>query len=223
MSGVSRGTWALHVSVSPLHPSRTPYSDPLKPRDPIRRALRARRRALPAWERRRRDAALARQLTRHPVFLRSRHIALYLANDGEVDLGAVAREARARGKRVYLPVLSPTFHNRLWFAPYGESSPMVRNCFGILEPKVRWRATRPLWSLDLALVPLVGFDRQGNRLGMGGGFYDRSLAYLCRRSAWRKPQLVGVAYAFQECEQVAAEPWDVPLAAVVTDQQFIRS
>jgi 5-formyltetrahydrofolate cyclo-ligase len=157
------------------------------------------------------------------LFLRSRHIALYLANDGEVDLSKVVQQARARGKHVYLPVLSPTFHNRLWFAPYATHTRLARNCFGILEPAARWQTTRPLWSLDLALVPLVGFDRQGNRLGMGGGFYDRSLAYLCRRDVWRKPRLVGVAYAFQECEQLIAEPWDVPLAAVVTDTQFIQS
>jgi len=136
-------------------------------------------------------------------------------------LAPVVHRARAMGKRVYLPVLSPTFHNRLWFARYEPGERLVPNCFGIPEPVCRWQKARRVWTLDLALVPLVGFDRRGNRLGMGGGFYDRTLAYLARRVTWRKPQLVGVAYEFQECDGLAAEPWDVPLAAVVTDRQFL--
>jgi 5-formyltetrahydrofolate cyclo-ligase len=202
-------------------PAASPFSGP-DSRNAIRRELRRRRRELTPWERRRRDLELTRTLARHPLFLRSRHIALYLANDGEADLTAVARRARALGKRCYLPVLSPAFHNRLWFAPWREGMRMAPNCFGIREPDLPWRAMRPLWALDLALVPLVGFDRRGNRLGMGGGFFDRTLAYLTRRTAWHKPRLVGVAYTFQEWPALPVQGWDIPLEAVVTDREFIR-
>jgi len=187
-------------------------------REQIRRAMRKRRRALGLHERRVRAKSLAARLACHPLFLRSRHLALYLPNDGEVDLNPLLRRALAMGKRCYLPVLSPAFHNRLWFAPYTPDTPLALNCFRIPEPVAGWRDMRPVWTLDLVLTPLVAFDAVGNRLGMGGGFYDRTLAYLVRRAAWRKPRLLGVAYDFQEHASLPHEPWDVPLDGVVTDQ-----
>jgi 5-formyltetrahydrofolate cyclo-ligase len=188
----------------------------------LRREIRAKRRSLTPAARKRLDGALARQLAHDPIFLRSRHVACYLANDGEVDLSPVVAQARARNKRCYLPVLSPTFHNRLWFAPFNKGGRLTPNVFGIPEPVQGWRAMRPAWSLDLILVPLVAFDRSGNRLGMGGGFYDRTLAYLGRRNSWRKPHLMGVAYGFQECEGLPVGSWDIPLEAVVTEGSVHR-
>ncbi|MGE0081613.1 MAG: 5-formyltetrahydrofolate cyclo-ligase [Thiohalomonadaceae bacterium] len=190
----------------------------MESREQIRRAMRTRRRALDLHERRVLDQALATRLACHPWFLRSRHIALYLPNDGEVDLNPLFRRALALGKRCYLPVLSPAFHNRLWFAPYTPDTPLALNMFRIPEPVAGWRDMRPVWTLDLVLTPLVAFDAQGNRLGMGGGFYDRTLAYLVRRAAWRKPRLLGVAYGFQEHEGLPHQPWDIPLDGVVTDR-----
>jgi 5-formyltetrahydrofolate cyclo-ligase len=73
-------------------------------------------------------------------------------------------------------------------------------------------------ELDLILLPLVAFDESGQRLGMGGGFFDRSLAFLAWRQHWRKPHLIGLAYDFQKVAALPREPWDVPLDAVVTDQ-----
>ncbi|MFA5529724.1 MAG: 5-formyltetrahydrofolate cyclo-ligase [Thiohalomonadaceae bacterium] len=189
----------------------------MESRQQIRRAMRTRRRALDLHERRAMDAALAARLACHPWFLRSRHIALYLPNDGEVDLNPLFRRAMALGKRCYLPVLSPAFHNRLWFAPYTPATPLALNTFRIPEPVVGWHDMRPVWTIDLVLTPLVAFDAHGNRLGMGGGFYDRTLAYLARRAVWRKPRLLGVAYRFQEHERLPHQPWDIPLDGVVTD------
>jgi 5-formyltetrahydrofolate cyclo-ligase len=152
-----------------------------------------------------------------PLFRNSRRIAVYLPADGEVDTAAIIERAWAMGKQVYLPVLVPFLHNRLWFARYEAGTPLVRNRFGIAEPRVVHRRRIETHALDLVLAPLVGFDGEGNRLGMGGGFYDRSFGYLARRRRWRKPHLVGLAYDFQQLPRLPAQHWDVPLTAVVTD------
>ena len=188
------------------------------PRRAIRAEMRRRRRALPSHERRARDQAITRLLGGSGPFLRADHIAFYLTNDGEVDLAPLIRRAWAMGKRCYLPVLGPVHHNRLWFARYEPDSRMVRNRFGIPEPETNWTHVRRPWSLDLVLTPLVAFDDHGNRLGMGGGYYDRTLAYLDHRNHWRKPELLGVAYSVQRHEALPTEPWDVPLHGVVTDE-----
>ena len=180
--------------------------------------MRQQRRALTAPQRTQYAAQLARHFGSHPLFLHRQHIAFYLPNDGELDLRPLIERAWAMGKSCYLPVLSPLYHNRLWFAPYRPDSPLRNNRFGIPEPACPWRRMRPVWSLDLVLTPLVAFDRYGNRLGMGGGFYDRSLAYLERREVWQKPQLIGTAYEFQQVPQLPVASWDVPLHGIVTEQ-----
>ncbi len=190
-------------------------------RNTLRRELRQQRRALSPQQRRNAAAALERRLGSHPLFLRSRHIAFYLPNDGEMDLTPLIHRAQAMGKHCYLPVLSPLYHNRLWFASYHHNSKLVQNRFGIPEPIANWADMRPAWTLDLVLTPLVAFDSAGNRLGMGGGYYDRTLAYLARRRYWRKPQLLGTAYDFQQVERLPHEPWDVPLHGIVTESSLL--
>lgn len=179
--------------------------------------MRNRRQSLVPCERATRSAALAREMATTELFRRYRHIAFYLPNDGEVDLSPLISRAMAVGKRCFLPVLSPIFHNRLWFAPYDNDTWLTLNRFGIPEPAINWSSMRHPWSLDLILAPLVAFDERGNRLGMGGGFYDRTLAYLRHRKHWRKPLLIGVAYDFQQVHSLPAEPWDVPLDGILTE------
>jgi 5-formyltetrahydrofolate cyclo-ligase len=190
-------------------------------RNTLRRELRQQRRALSTQQQHIAAIALDRVLGRHPLFLRSKHIAIYLPNDGEMDLTPLLQRARAMGKQCYLPVLSPLYHNRLWFAPYHADSTLSLNRFGIPEPDGNYEQMRPVWTLDLVLTPLVAFDTQGNRLGMGGGFYDRTLAYLTRRQHWRKPRLLGTAHAFQQVSQLPHEHWDIPLQGVVTERELL--
>lgn len=190
-------------------------------RNTLRRDMRHQRRALSPGERH--DAALraAESLYHTPVFLRSQHIALYLSNDGELDLEPLFYAALENGKQCYLPVLHPARSNRLWFLPYDTRTVLRNNRFGIPEPRARGpRHARAPWAMDLILTPLVAFDAQGHRLGMGGGYYDRTLAYLHHRAHWRKPQLVGTAYDFQKVSTLPAEPWDVPLDGILTPQGF---
>jgi len=190
-------------------------------RNELRRRMRRQRRTLTPQQQRDASYALERQIGRHPLFLHSQHIAFYLPNDGEMDLSPLIERARAMGKRCYLPVLSPLYHNRLWFAPYDAGCDLLLNRFGIPEPAANWSKMRPVWSLDLVLTPLVAFDASGNRLGMGGGYYDRTLAYLARRRHWRKPHLLGTAYSFQQVKALPHEPWDVPLHGIATEESLL--
>lgn len=183
--------------------------------------MRQQRRALTPQQRQHAALGLERRLGKHPLFLRSKHIAFYLPNDGEMDVTPLIERAWAMGKRCYLPVLSPLYHNRLWFAPYTGRDRLVLNRFGIPEPDLSWSNMRPAWSLDLILTPLVAFDSEGNRLGMGGGYYDRTLAYLSRRHVWRKPHLIGTAYSFQQVEELPCQSWDVPLHGIATDSSLL--
>ncbi len=182
-----------------------------------RKQLRAQRRALTESERQERSASVCRELARQPEFRTSKRIAAYLPTDGEVETAALIELAGNMGKQVYLPVLIPYRGNRLWFARYEPGMRLVRNRFGIPEPETVHRQRIAPYALDLVLAPLVGFDHKGHRLGMGGGYYDRSFAYLLRREHWRRPHLIGLAYDFQQLPQLPAHSWDVPLTAVVTD------
>lgn len=191
-------------------------------RQEIRREIRRRRRALSPRQQHHAALAVKRQLIRLSVFRNARKIGCYLANDGELDLRAVIARIQAMNKQCYLPVLDPLGSNRLWFAPMSAGMPLRLNRFGIPEPHVAARHFVSAQHLDLLLLPLVAFDPQGNRLGMGGGFYDRSLAYLKHRQLWRKPHLYGVAHHFQCVSTLEQASWDIPLHGIVTDRRVYR-
>ena len=186
----------------------------------LRRQLRQARRNLSPQQQQRAARALYRQLAQHPLFRRARHIALYLPNDGEIDPRPLLREAQRRGKATYLPVLSAWPRTRMHFQRVGAGEPLARNRFRIEEPPTRRAGQRKVWTLDLVLLPLVGFDLYGGRLGMGGGFYDRSLAYRQLRKNWHKPTLLGVAHECQQVDRLALASWDIRLGAVVTDRRW---
>ncbi|WP_417661113.1 5-formyltetrahydrofolate cyclo-ligase [Pseudomonas sp.] len=189
-------------------------------RKQLRRTLRQTRRALSPAEQRRAAQGLYRQLAQHPVFRRAKHIALYLPNDGEIDPRLLLRAAQKRGKATYLPVLNAWPRSKMVFQRIRPAEKLRRNRFGISEPRANSAQQRKVWALDLILLPLVGFDSEGGRLGMGGGFYDRSLAYRARRKNCHKPTLLGLAHECQQVEKLAMASWDVPLNATVTDQQW---
>lgn len=188
-------------------------------RKALRRELRARRRSLSPLQQKRAARALTRQLLRHPQVQRSRHIALYLPNDGEIDPRLFAGVARRLGKICYLPVLQPVHRNRLWFYRFDADTPLVPNRFGIPEPRPHKTARRSPRALDLVLLPLVGFDEQGGRLGMGGGFYDRTFAFKLAEGGRSSPYLIGLAHECQRVSALPVAPWDVPLDAIVSDRR----
>ncbi|MEJ5282047.1 5-formyltetrahydrofolate cyclo-ligase [Pseudomonas sp. C 49-2] len=189
-------------------------------RPQLRRMLRKARRALTPSEQRKAAHGLYRQLAQHPLFRRAKHISLYLPTDGEIDPRLLLRAAQRRGKATYLPVLSAWPRTKMVFQRVRPGEKLLPNRFRILEPRVNINRQRKVWALDLVLLPLVGFDDAGGRLGMGGGFYDRSLAYLSRRQSWRKPTLLGLAHECQKVDRLAQASWDVPLAGTVTDKHW---
>jgi len=192
----------------------------------LRKQLRAKRRALNPSQQKQAAQQLVRKLRAHPVFLRSKHIAFYMADDGEMSVQYLMAAAEKMGKHCYLPVLHPFKQNKLWFGVYRHGDILVANRFGIAEPSPE-KSHYPSWALDLVLMPLVGFDRKGNRLGMGGGFYDRTFSF--KQTAFRNnnarrpkcPVLMGVAHQCQEVTELTGAPWDVALDYIVTDREVI--
>lgn len=184
----------------------------------IRREMRERRRSLSPQAQERASRSLARLLQVQPLFIRSRRVAFYLASDGEIDPRHLLQSALSRNKFCFLPVLHPVRPGRLWFRRIKHDSTLSPNRFGIAEPTSG--RLIPGQGLDVVFMPLVAFDRDGGRLGMGAGFYDRSFAFKTQ-SKRLSPLLVGLAHSCQEVERLPLASWDVPLAAVVTEEGVI--
>jgi 5-formyltetrahydrofolate cyclo-ligase len=203
--------------------SPQPFQDhpDTRSRNKLRKTLRHERRSLSLEQQQSAADQLALNLLRHPDLYRARHVAIYLPRDGEIDPQVYAHVARQRGIRFYLPVLHPVHHGRLVFSPYTDNTTLTANRFGIPEPPFRNGLRRPAWALDAVLFPLVGFDEFGGRLGMGGGFYDRTFAFTRIRPRLA-PKLIGLAHECQKVEELPLEPWDIPLHSVVTDRKRYR-
>ncbi|MDZ7842540.1 MAG: 5-formyltetrahydrofolate cyclo-ligase [Gammaproteobacteria bacterium] len=190
---------------------------PAKPE--IRRQIRRRRRALSPAERQTAAARITAVLGGLHFFSAARRIAVFAANDGEIDPGPAMRYHTA--KQYYLPVLPPDGRRRMRFARVGPETTFGKNRYGIPEPVVPAGQLMTALELDLVLAPLVAFDREGGRLGMGGGYYDETFAFLASRERWHRPKLVGVAFSFQEVPHIDRDPWDIPLSAVVTERGVV--
>ena len=184
----------------------------------IRKQIRKQRQQLSESQRDAAALAIADNLARTTLFRQSRRIAGFIANDGEPSLDPLMQLAWRRHKQWHLPIIGLPNLNHLWFGRYDEDDELVINRYGIPEPAIALHQTTPAWGLDLVLMPLVAFDADGNRLGMGKGYYDRTLKFLRHRRCWRKPRLVGIAYEFQKIEQLPFQSWDIPLDAIVTEQ-----
>ena len=185
----------------------------------IRQLKRAQRKLLSEIVQKQHSQALCQNLTKQGIYKNSKNIACYLANDGEIDPYLIIEHARFSCKKVYLPVLSP-LQNSLYFAPYQPGSRLRLNRFSIPEPQCHPSKWISAQHLDLLLLPLVAFDPLGNRLGMGGGFYDRTLAYLKHRQHWKKPVLAGLAHEIQKTARLNTQSWDIPLNFIITEKQL---
>jgi len=186
------------------------------PRNALRQQLRQARRNIPARERIDAAESLAEQLRALPFLPERGHVAGYWAMDGEIALHVF--QMRLPAGLVYcLPVLEAAGgENRLAFAPWRPGDPLVSNRYGIPEPDVDAAMLLEPGEISLAILPLVGFDDAGNRLGMGAGWYDRSFAF--RRDRAAPPWLVGAAFSSQRVDALDHREWDVPLDAVCTER-----
>jgi 5-formyltetrahydrofolate cyclo-ligase len=189
-------------------------------RSTLRATLKARRGAIAPAERRRAARLIARNADRALHLAAGARIALYAALPAELDSAPLIELAQERGCRVYLPRIDRRRASRA-MRFIEMRGPMRANRLGIAEPQGGTGIIGARW-LDLVFLPLVGFDRSGVRLGTGGGFYDRVFEFRRWRRFWHAPLLVGLAYACQELERIAARPHDVLLDAVVTEEGIIR-
>lgn len=183
----------------------------------LRRQYKTLRLAQPAAQRMQAAEAIANQLANLSEWNTANYIAGYWACGGEVPLHVV--QMRVQPPKIWcLPVVQSD--NTLKFAPWRSGDDLVSNQFGIPEPDIAPTSALDAESMSIVLVPLLAYTRKGQRLGMGGGFYDRSFAF--RQSNTKSPLLVGVAYSCQKAESLPVEAWDIKLDMLINEREVVR-
>lgn len=213
-----------------------PDESVLNARTKMRDTIRARRRALDSHKQKQAGQQLAALIQQNALFKNAQRVALYLPNDGELDTTYLIEYLFTLNITVFLPVLDPDNKGHLLFAEHRSDLPLHKNKFGIPEPVLNKTLLCPAQELDVICTPLVAFDQAGNRLGMGGGFYDRTLASLniCalddinKQSAQQAAAqvnkatcLVGIAHDIQQVDEVQQCEWDIPLPVILTPTQIL--
>jgi 5-formyltetrahydrofolate cyclo-ligase len=198
-------------------------------RQALRLKFREQRKALSDEQQSEAGLLLVKQCQQLALCKPYQHIAIYLSNDGELNTAPLIDYLWKHNVNVYLPVIDPALKGHLLFVCYTPSSPMTKNQFGILEPDLSVLPEKPptkqVSDIDVLFTPLVAFDNAGNRLGMGGGFYDRTLGELqCDKNkkinADIKPKLIGLAHDVQKTANLPAQAWDIPLEHILTPTHF---
>lgn len=187
----------------------------------IRNRIRAARRAVDPQVRAANSSKICQRFLELDSFKSAKCVAAYLAFDGEADPMELMISAVDSGKRVFLPIIVGK-SKPLSFAPWTPSTKMANNRFNIFEPDVDPAQWLPATELDFVVNPLVGFDEQCNRIGVGGGYYDRTFAFLNEPDSVKKVILVGFAFELQKLPSVQPQSWDVQLDAVVTQSHVYR-
>lgn len=182
----------------------------------LRSQLLQQRRQLSATELVRASERIAANSRALVALRQAKHIASYRAVRGEINPKLIELQFQAQ---IYLPKIQQQPLPKMWF--YNAQSELTQGPLGLVEPKASG-TPRPVRQLDIVLVPLVAFTRDGSRLGQGGGYYDRTFAFRTQSRLLKRPLLVGLAHAFQEVENLPREPWDVPLDVIITDCELIR-
>lgn len=188
-------------------------------RNDIRKAMRAQRRNQSLASQEKGSQAVCEKLRALPAYELSKRVATYLAAAGEVDLDPLIQDCWQQRKRVSVPVINPLSAGVMHFYDIHEESALSQNKYGLAEPEVADISEVPPREIQLLCVPLVAFDNTGQRLGMGGGYYDRLL------SIWQQGQLpnlfpVGVAFEFQQVDELPSAAWDIPLPMVITPSKL---
>ena len=186
-------------------------------RHTLRQHFRDRRNQLTQAEQALASEELLKQCLNDKRFVNASRLAFYLASDGELDPRSIIEYCWHNKKEVYLPVLHPFTAGYLLFIRYTPDSQMVVNRYGIAEPKLECNAICPVPDLDIIFTPLVAFDADGNRLGMGGGFYDRTLAPIHQQQL--NVDVMGLAHDCQQADGLPIQHWDIPLSTILTPKQ----
>jgi len=208
-------------------------SDPEKPikintysvskRSQLRGKIRQQRRSFSPEQQNQASSRLLKHILKEDYFKKAGTLAFYQAFDGEIDPAPAVKKALELGKRCFLPVLNPS-DTSLAFVEYTLGTSLKKNHFGILEPIEYPNNALASEHMDVIFMPLVAFDMKGNRLGMGKGYYDKSLAFMLknvakvRSSSKNTPTLIGLAHECQRVDGLERAEWDVPLDKIITDQ-----
>jgi len=187
-------------------------------KDSLRLRLQQQRKSLSTAQRDRLSYDICQQISTSSIFQSAQHIAFYTPVKGEANPLFLQKNT---DKDFYLPLLSSHKKHHLFFVEIDDKTHYKNNIYGIPEPLYQTKDIMPIERLDLVIMPLVAMDREGNRLGMGGGYYDRSFAFKKNLSADSKPLLIGFAYDFQLVDRLNAEEWDVPLNYFATNTEFV--
>ncbi len=164
--------------------------------------------------------ALLGHLSAAKVIEEHQNLAFYLPIKGEISCWPLIEYAKSLDKNCFLPKVFPNKKRGMWFLPYEDKASIAKGAFGILEPTANIKdAIRPS-QLDVIFMPLVAFDNQGNRVGMGGGYYDSVLSNFKQQQ--KRPLLIGLAYNFQQVSQVPLQSWDISMDAVATPSYFLK-
>ena len=200
----------------------SPVATALTDRVQLRRELRHTRRAIPVDTRRKAALAVATHLQRHWLLKPRLRVGIYLAMRDELSLTPFIKLAWSRHCQLFAPHIAQTRRRRMSFHHFTVNTRLRNHRWGMMQLVDISGGAISSATLDVALLPLLGFDAQGNRLGMGGGFYDRYFARLARGRRWRRPLLIGVAFACQQIPALLVQPHDVRLDGVVTERGWMR-
>lgn len=159
------------------------------------------------------SSRICRHFLNTALFFRSKSIACYLATSDEVDTSMIIERAWSAKKRVFVPLIENRIHMR--FLEITRNTRLERNQFGIWEPHSGKEISPE--KLDVVVTPMVVFDQSRNRIGAGGGYYDRCFSFLKQNKKWQRPKLAGVAFDCQEVEKISPNPWDIRLYRVFTE------
>ena len=188
----------------------------------IRKQIRKHRNNLSAQEQNLAAQNVLRHIKQLGLILKHQHFACYLAAQGEIQTHNLIDYLWTHHKVCYLPILHWSKQNKLQFMPFDDETTLIYNRYGILEPLQQANLIPSPWSIDVLFIPLVAFDIDGHRVGMGGGYYDRTLSFLLRRRRWTKPKLIGLAYEFQKVDSIPKQAWDIPLDIVITETTIYK-
>ncbi len=198
--------------------------DVLAEQQRLRKSLRRQRLTLSIHTRRNAEQSVVRHMRRQPHFVNAQRVGLYLNAFGEVPTGALIQLCFKLRKTVYLPVVRSVNQPLAWSCitrHQWQNRRMMKHRFGMRQPLLQRGVS--VKALDCLFMPLVGFDLQGHRLGMGGGFYDRTLATCTTTGKYQsKPWRIGIAYDFQRVDKLHTNAWDIPLHAIVTQSGYRR-
>jgi len=161
------------------------------------------------------SAIICNRVCESREFYSSESVGCYLPMHDEVDTREIIERAWRANKRVFVPILRSSAE--MLFCQIDPESELERNIFGVWEP-TRGFLIKPQ-QLDLVITPTVAFDSAKNRIGMGGGYFDRCFSFLRHRKYWIRPKLLGVAFQCQKVEEIKPNRWDIRLYRVITDKK----